>query len=63
MTIASDSRVHMYITDDAQGQSRVFMRLKRHGFSCFLVRSFLILSHKEHIIFHIKYEIEIFVRK
>jgi hypothetical protein len=60
MTIASNSRVRVYIADDAQGKSLVFMRLKYFLLPC---TKFLILNHKEYIIFHIKFGIEIFVRK
>jgi hypothetical protein len=46
-----------------KGKSQVFTYLKFHRVFCFLVRSFTVLCHKEHIIFHIKYEIRISVWK
>jgi hypothetical protein len=41
----------------------IFIYLKSHRVSCFLVRNFPVLSHKEHIFFRTKYEIKIFIWK
>jgi hypothetical protein len=51
-------RVHVCLSDDAQGKSKIFKHLKCYRVFCFLVRSFPLLSHKEHNFSHKKMKLK-----